>query len=686
MAILNQKSSGPRIEKLDSYQLFQRAISIEGLRKGWHKTRANNGAAGGDNITISMFDKDAEAWLSRLNRSLQSGEYRPGRLRHVDIPKKTGGMRRLSIPCISDRVVQTSVAKLIMPLLDHEFEPESFAYRPGRSVTQAVARVSSAQRAGFDWIIDADIEDFFGTIPHDLLLDRWSQTFSPGRLTDLVELWLTYAAPQGRGVAQGSPLSPVLANLFLDRLDERFQQGRYRFVRFADDFVILAKSRDMAEQAKVEADLWLSSHGLRLNKDKSRILQFDQGLKFLGHLFVNSLVTKSFSADQNEDVLSWMRQLAREDKSISAQETAKQTQRQEEEAAGYSSGFKVLYVHEAGRRLNFRNRSFTVEAPVDPVESGSDFGWLELIAINHNQIDRIDIGPKARLSEGAQALALATDTPIAFVGGSGQTKGWISPDLAPRAARHMAQARFYLDTTKRLDLASKLVMGRIRTQRAVLRRLSRKQDNKIVLDSLTGLNRLIGRGDASRVKHAKSIEQLMGYEGEAGQYWWRAISALMPLEFRFKARRAERPAQKPAQAIFDFLSWQLNRDISVAVSRASLHPGFGVLHSAGDYKNACIYDLMEPFRAHFIGGLAVFCVNKKLIQMTDFQTQDRKGILKTTGQAALIRAYENRISRVIKSPLSGRRMKWRHIMLEQAQLYAAQVEDRAVFEPIDMDY
>lgn len=687
MVVKTRNTRGPRARKLDSTELYARAISKNGLWDGWHKTRANKGACGGDRITVDMFERDAIGWIARLRRSLLSGEYRPGRLRNVDIPKKSGGIRTLSIPCISDRVIQSSVAQILTPILDQEFEPESYAYRPGRSVAQAVARVSAAQRAGFDWIIDADIEDFFGSVRHDALMQRWHESFDPGPLGDLIDMWLTYAAPEGIGLAQGSPISPLLANLFLDRLDETFQQGRYRFVRFADDFVILAKSQESAERAMVEARDWLARCGLKLNMQKSRVIRFDQGLKFLGHLFVNSLVTKSVNPDGDGPVVDWMRRVALEDNRKSDEADKAEQKIEEQRKAGYALGFRTLYIHEAGRRLHIRNQSFAVQEAIDSVMSGVDISWKELIALNHNQVDRIEIGPKGSVSPQASGLCLATDTPLAYVNGFGETMGWLSSGLVPRAGRHLAQAGLIHDEERRLDLARRIVLSRVRTQRAVLQRISRKNKNEQVVDGILGLKRYIGHGGRSRIIHAETIQQLMGYEGASAKHWWRALSGLMPRNFQFPARNRQAPILEPANAVFNFLSWLLARDVTVATARAGLHAGFGVLHSSRDRNDACAYDLMEPFRAHLIGGLAVFCVNKKIITQTDFYETPDGGVgLRTPAQKSLIKAYEARIARPAKSAISGRKLGWRLHMLEQANAYGQHVEGIGTFNGIEMDY
>ena len=204
------------------------------------------------------------AQISQRCRALRDGSYRPGPLRVAFVEKPVGGRRKLTIPCVRDRLVQSSVAQILTPLLDAEMEEASFAYRPGRSVADAVKRVEMLRRQGFVWATDADIDDFFDTIPIDALHSRFSQSVTPGPLTDLLAIWLEQAADRGRGIARGSPLSPLLANLYLDVLDETFSRGGLRIVRYADDFLVLAKDRPAAEEGSRGSKNCLSRKVCRL--------------------------------------------------------------------------------------------------------------------------------------------------------------------------------------------------------------------------------------------------------------------------------------------------------------------------------------------------------------------------------------------------------------------------------------
>jgi CRISPR-associated protein Cas1 len=433
-------------------------------------------------------------------------------------------------------------------------------------------------------------------------------------------------------------------------------------------------------------------------------MDFNQGFKFLGHMFIRSLILKSKAEkDSPDDIEQLMKDLAVKDSSALADKKAQDIEEEELERHGLSPGLRNLHIMERNRRLHIRNQAFTVQEEFfkDTPDKAKDTAdkkraWKELIAIPHQQIDRIDIGPKAQISDAAISHALATDTVVAYVDGHGKTVGWIASELAPRAGRHMAQAKIIADDEKRLALAASIVEARLRNQRAVLRRLCGRYDKndrpQDVLDCILTLNKTLGRGDVSYIRQSENVAQLMGYEGLAAAGWWKAISALSHEKFRFSGRRKMGMPAK-ANICLNFLSWMLNRDIAVAVRRAGLHPGFGILHSVSDRREACVYDLMEEFRAHLIGGLFVYCTNRNIIKADMFSYSRKTGglRLKSEGATALIRAYETRANGKVKSPYTGirgqaRRVTWRQLMVEQAFAFAAHIEGSHSYQPYIMDY
>ena len=215
--------------------LFDHVASIVMLSRAWDRVRANAGASGGDNVTIERFAAAADHRIRRLAYDLRSGRYVPGPFRRVYIPKDSGGFRQLDIPCVADRIVQAAAALVLDPILDAEMEPSSFAYRRGKSVAQAVARIAALRRAGFTHVVDGDIRSCFENIPHEPLILRLERSVNDPVLVDLIWLWIEAFSPAGKGIPQGSPISPLLANLYLDEIDEAIEGKGVRVVRFADD-------------------------------------------------------------------------------------------------------------------------------------------------------------------------------------------------------------------------------------------------------------------------------------------------------------------------------------------------------------------------------------------------------------------------------------------------------------------
>ncbi len=269
------------------------------LRRAFTRVRENQGCAGADDISLAGFEACLDANLASLRERVESGSYWAWPLRKVEIEKRPGSEERrtLLVPAVADRVLQTAVATFLEPALEREFEDCSFAYRRGRSVRMAVERVYSLYHEGYRWILDADIDDFFDSVDRNVVLLRLAPLVTDELALRLVRLWLDYAVWDGlrllrpeRGLAQGSVISPMLANLCLDSLDEAIERAGLRMVRYADDFVVLTKGRAAAERALELTESVLADLRLRLNAGKTRVTRFSEGFRFLGVVFLKDLL------------------------------------------------------------------------------------------------------------------------------------------------------------------------------------------------------------------------------------------------------------------------------------------------------------------------------------------------------------------------------------------------------------
>lgn len=269
--------------------LLARTLSDALLLNAWQRVQVNAGGPGSDGVTIDQFNLDADARLRRLRKQVLDNRYMPQPLRRIALQRPGRSPRLLAVPTVRDRILQTAAALALGPELEQVFGPCSFGYRPGRCVIQAVEHVIRGHEHGFEWAVDADIHGFFDHIPHASLLERLKQTVPDHSLSPLIEQWLLTPTivdglPQRseQGIAQGSPISPLLANLYLDGLDRCVASAEQWLVRYADDFLILCRSYDRAEIALEQAGQWLSEQGLDFAYDKTRITCFANGFEFLG--------------------------------------------------------------------------------------------------------------------------------------------------------------------------------------------------------------------------------------------------------------------------------------------------------------------------------------------------------------------------------------------------------------------
>lgn len=676
--------------------LFQQAIKLETLERAWQRVRANRGCAGSDGVTTDRFELRGHQRLLGLAQKLADGRYRPKALRLFDIPKSGGETRRLAVPAVIDRVAQTAVAEVLGQVIEPVLDDASFAYRPGRSVKKAVLAIKRHREAGFTEVVEGDIERYFDRVPQEKLLDKLDALIAPmaggPALLDLIALWLEAAgvdqATPGFGVPQGSPLSPLLSNLYLDLVDEHFADAKppLRLVRYADDFVILAKKEDAAEQALELMAAKLAEHGLRLHPEKTRIVDFDKGFRFLGHLFVRSMILKSEyedddSTDEADQLLRW---IAGEDQ----RDTDEEADQAEQEAGGLDPGLRILYLLEPGRFLTTRQMAFVVE------ERGID-RVRELLAVPADQLDRIEVGPASVIEEEALRLAFSTDTVIHHVNGQGDTLAITSTPASDHAALHLAQARIMLDDGLRLDLARRLVDGRIRNQRAQLHRLNRAKKDKAVIKATKDLGMTI-----RKLPIAGDVPALLGYEGSAGAIYWPALAKMARPGWataKGKFKRQRHPAADPLNVVLNYLAWLLTRDVEVLIKRHGLHPGFGALHSATDGQDAAVYDLMEIFRAPLAEGLAVYLFNNRVLDRGMFTEGevDEPGAPGGTrlcrhGHGAIIAGYQERAADQVVSQRTGRRLSWRRLIQEEAVAYARHCRaagvGAAALVPYRMDY
>jgi RNA-directed DNA polymerase len=259
------------------------------------KVTSKETAGGVDHITTKAFAEHLDEEVRKLGEALRTGAYRPQAVRRTWIPKGgTQELRPLGIPTVRDRVVQTAVKLVIEPIFEREFAEHSYGFRPGRGCKDALRRVDELLKSGYHYVVDADLKQFFDTIPHEGLLQRLQERIADGKVLSLVESFLKAGILEGmrewtpeEGAPQGAVISPLLSNIYLHPLDQKMAERGWEMVRYADDFVILCKTQAEAEEALGQVRAWVVDNGLSLHETKTKVVDVrEAGFDFLGYHFV----------------------------------------------------------------------------------------------------------------------------------------------------------------------------------------------------------------------------------------------------------------------------------------------------------------------------------------------------------------------------------------------------------------
>ena len=277
------------------HSLIDKVYASQTLWAAWKRVASNHGAAGIDRMSVEFFEANAEYYLTGLGKELRNGSYKPSPIRRVHIPKGKGKTRPLGIATVKDRIVQGALKLVMEPIFEKEFLPVSFGFRPESSCKDALRVVDSSLKEGFTWVVDADLQNYFDTIPKQALMKLVETKISDANISKLLQQFLDQQVVEGMsqwtpvaGTPQGSVISPLMSNLYLHGLDELLSNSGVRYVRFADDFVAMCRTQQDAEKVLVAIQDWVGSHDLVLHPEKTHVgncVEKGQGFEFLGYRF-----------------------------------------------------------------------------------------------------------------------------------------------------------------------------------------------------------------------------------------------------------------------------------------------------------------------------------------------------------------------------------------------------------------
>ena len=278
------------------YSLMDKVYRRSSLEAGYEKVAENKGSAGIDRQSVVQFGKNKQANIERLETELRLGSYQPRGIRRVwiDKPGKKGEKRPLGIPVVRDRTVQASLKNVLEPIFEAQFSDRSYGFRPGRGCKDALREVDRLLKAGYTWVVDADIKSYFDSISHERLMSLIEETVADGRVLHLLRSYLKQEVMESlsswtpeKGTPQGAVVSPLLANIYLNPLDHHMTMKGYEIIRYADDFVIMCRTEEEGQSALREVASWLNQAELRLHPEKTRLVDETKagGFDFLGYHF-----------------------------------------------------------------------------------------------------------------------------------------------------------------------------------------------------------------------------------------------------------------------------------------------------------------------------------------------------------------------------------------------------------------
>ena len=686
--------------------LLQLATTDDMLAFAWSRVRANGGGPGVDGVSLERFSDDLLERLAKLRKQIAGNTYVPDPLLRIELPRPGKAPRLLAVPTVRDRVLQTAVAQILVPILDPLFEDESFAYRPGRSVQDAVTAIVKARDDGFEHVVDADIQAFFDNIPHEELLGKLTEVLPDDSLQPLIASWLNvpiktkdgFERPEC-GVPQGSPMSPLLSNLYLDGLDEVLARDeQLRLVRYADDFVILARDNHTAEIALEEASLWLAEAGLAINFDKTRITTFDQGFSFLGVHFEGDTLWA-----ENPDASPWLLPLEYQPKHHKLKpaphkNTTKQTGKNNTGAAREKKQrlittltelaipkappelshppkvdfdeanaplLRTLYLGEPGAYIHLDGGRINVRK-----------GEEELLSIPLEKIDQVIVADEGAISFGAMRALLGRGAGFYIQGMNGNPPGHLISPLDTRINLRALQHERVRDEDFNLGIARALISGKIANSRLLLRRYYRfRPGGESPADNQM-------RTAQAKALTAPDLDILRGIEGAAAKAYFAAWRDLMPESWKASfTGRNRQPPQDPINAMLSYGYAILYHNLLTLIASRGLDAHIGHLHAMRNGHPALVSDLVEEFRALVVDATVIKLALDRPLQDNDFELlgegANRYCRLGNALRKALIERLEAKLNSTLTHPITQETGDFRRMMRIQIAHYIQVVEDVA---------
>lgn len=556
--------------------------------------------------------KSHSEWQATLNLKashIQQGQYTVPPLTPVEIARPDGSNRQLYVPPLEDRMLQRAMAKFLSATFETHWIKRSYGYRAGHSRFNAKDEINRLIQQGYTWIVEADIEKFFDNICWDNLYQRLQLLFPHDPIIDMIMQWVTAPIQQpdgtqtarNKGLPQGAPLSPLLANLILDDFDADMINEGYELVRYADDFVLLFKHKADAEKALEKVHTSLNEHQLQLNPQKTCIVSKSQGFKFLGFFFIDGYAIESKSGGINIQPAN-----DKEQKTVTANPPCNATLNNT--SLNNTSEQPISALEQRGIILTIANEVALLSCHDNKLQilqedKTQHVCWQSLECI-------VLMGPH-QITTPTLHKAMRHHIPVYFISRFGEFEG-VTAATSPEqgGGLWLQQVALFQQQDWALEQSKQLVHARIA---GITKIIYRRQPKSPLLNKLTRIQ--------TQLLKSNTLAMLRGYEGQASKLLWQFYQESLDSEWQFNGRN-RRPPRDPVNALLSLGYTLLHNLTDSAIRVAGLYPWQGMYHQPHGNHAALASDLIEPMR-FIVERVVLTLINRLQIKPTDFQISEQ---------------------------------------------------------------
>ncbi|MCD5401232.1 CRISPR-associated endonuclease Cas1 [candidate division NPL-UPA2 bacterium] len=639
--------------------IYPGIYEFSNICSAFKRVKRKKGIAGVDGVSMDFFSLALGENLHKIKKELEKDIYCPQPFLRLHIDKGNGNVRSLSIPTVRDRIVQQALLNILTPIIDPEFKASSFAYRRGKSVDGAISKMKGYIDEGYRWILRSDVESFFDSIEHNILMEKLREIITEDRALNLIDGWLKAEVYDGlniispkKGIPQGASISPLLANVYLNEFDEMVGKRDCQSIRYGDDFAILCKDRSSAEDTLNFIQDFLITLHLSLNFDKTRISEFEDGFKFLGRVF------------SKHHTLNPLRTSEPGKKSLPEAPPPK--------PSSCSKLMRSLYIQEQGSILRKDHGRIVIVK-----------GKETLLKVPATKIDQIIILGNCHITTPLMRYCLKKRISITLLSNYGGYYGQIKAPDSINIDLQRQQLLKFLNPDFSLVTSRAIIKGKIANARVLLQRHNRKLHLEEINRAVKSLNELSGK-----VEEVKSPGQLRGIEGIASANYFKVFRLLLKNDMGF-TKRIKHPPTDPVNSLLSFGYTLLFYNIYSFLNIYGLSPYFGCFHTNKGSHPVLASDMIEEFRAPVVDSLVIYLINSSILKESDFyyQKEGEMCLLRNEARKVFIKHFEDRMHTRITHPNTELLANWRQCIELQIKEMVGYLQGRInQYRPILVRY